>query len=155
MGLFSLFSKGAGRYLSEKDNERIVAAVRQAEQRTSGEIRVFFESRCRYVHAVDRAAEIFFGLNMNQTVLRNGVLVYVAFRDHQFAIFADEGIYKEMGAEYWNLEAKKMLSAFSKENHADGIISVINDIGEALHTHFPYDSHIDKNELPDDIVFGK
>jgi hypothetical protein len=28
------------------------------------------------------------------------------------------------------------------------------DIGDALHTHFPFDNDTDKNELPDDIVFG-
>jgi uncharacterized membrane protein len=28
-------------------------------------------------------------------------------------------------------------------------------IGEALTTHFPYDNDTDKNELPDQIVFGK
>jgi len=155
VGLFSRFNKGAAQYISKDDNERIVAAVRYAEQRTSGEVRVFFETRCRYVNPVDRAAEIFFGLKMDQTEQRNGVLVYVAFRDHQFAIFADEGIYKEMGTAYWNVEAKKMLEAFSKQDHVDGIVSVINDIGEALYQHFPYDREVDKNELPDDIVFGK
>jgi uncharacterized membrane protein len=154
VGLFSRFSKGAAHYISAQEKERIAAAVKHAEMRTSGEVRVFFETRCRYVHAVDRAAEIFFGLKMDKTEQRNGVLVYVAFRDHQFAIFADEGIYKEMGKDYWNVEAKKMLEAFSKNNYVDGIVSVINDIGEALHQHFPYDSEVDKNELPDDIVFG-
>jgi uncharacterized membrane protein len=155
VGLFSRFNKGAAQYISKGDNDRIVAAVRQAEQRTSGEVRVFFETRCRYVNPVDRAAEIFFGLKMDMTEQRNGVLVYVAFRDHQFAIFADEGIYKEMGANYWNAEANKMLQAFSTQNEVDGIVTVINDIGEALHQHFPYDKEVDKNELPDDIVFGK
>jgi uncharacterized membrane protein len=155
VSLFSRFSKGASQYISRDDNERIVAAVRHAEQRTSGEVRVFFETRCRYVNAVDRAAEIFFGLKMDLTEQRNGVLVYVAFRDHQFAIFADEGIYREMGKDYWNVEAKKMLHAFSHHDHIDGIVSVINNIGEALHQHFPYDRGVDKNELPDDIVFGK
>jgi len=31
----------------------------------------------------------------------------------------------------------------------------VNEIGEALHHHFPYDKAADKNELPDTIVFGK
>lgn len=155
VGFFSGFGKGASQYISKDDNDRIVSAVRQAEQRTSGEVRVFFETRCRFVNPVDRAAEIFFGLKMDLTEQRNGVLVYVAFRDHQFAIFADEGIYREMGKDYWNVEAKKMLEAFAKQDHVDGIVSVINDIGDALHLHFPYDRQVDRNELPDDIVFGK
>jgi uncharacterized membrane protein len=60
-----------------------------------------------------------------------------------------------MGAEYWNHEAKKMLGAFKKNSYAEGLLTVIEDIGLALQHHFPYDHQGDKNELPDDIVFGK
>jgi uncharacterized membrane protein len=155
VGLFPLFGKRAEQYISQQDNERIVAAVRQAELRTSGEVRVFFETRCRFVQAIDRAAEVFFGLQMEKTDLRNAVLVYVAFADHQFAIFADEGIYQKMGKEYWNLEAQKMLKEFSQQHYVEGIVQVVTDIGEVLQQHFPYDKEVDKNELPDNIVFGK
>ncbi len=92
---------------------------------------------------------------MDLTADRNAVLVYVAMRDHQFALFADEGIYREMGASYWDVEASKMLMAFKKESYADGIVTIIRDIGEALKEKFPFDKMEDKNELPDEIIFGK
>lgn len=156
MGLFSeIFSRDAARHFAPGEVESIVTAVREAEKRTSGEVRIFVESRCRYVDPLYRAAEIFFGYKMDVTLERNAVLVYVAMRDHQFAIFADEGIYKEMGKAYWDEEAKKMLQAFKLESYADGIVSIVNDIGYALKDHFPYDNKGDKNELPDDIIFGK
>lgn len=155
MSFFRRSTSSAARYISHSDNERIIDAIRAAEMRTSGEVRVFFESRCRFVNPIDRAAEVFFGLQMDHTHQRNGVLVYVAFKDRQFAIFADEGIYREMGADYWNAEAGKMLASFAKQDYVDGLVTVIYDIGEALQTHFPYDQKGDKNELPDDIVFGK
>ncbi len=155
MSFFRRSTSSAARYISHSDNERIIDAIRAAETRTSGEVRVFFESRCRFVNPIDRAAEVFFGLQMDHTHQRNGVLVYVAFKDRQFAIFADEGIYREMGADYWNTEAGKMLASFAKQDYVEGLITVIHDIGEALQTHFPYDQKGDKNELPDDIVFGK
>lgn len=155
MGAFSfLRPSGAQRYISASDNRRIVEAIRAAEQQTSGEVRVYLETRCRYVDPLDRAAELFFGLKMDHTHQRNGVLVYVAFRDRQFAVFADEGIFREMGADYWHAEAAKMLHAFRKEDYVDGLVQVIADVGEALQQHFPYDRAGDKNELPDDIVFG-
>jgi uncharacterized membrane protein len=47
-----------------------------------------------------------------------------------------------------------MLSSFGKQNYAEGIVKIITDIGEALITHFPYEKE-DRNELPDDIVFGR
>jgi uncharacterized membrane protein len=152
---FNIFSKRAEMHLAPGEAERIVEAVQKAEMQTSGEVRVFIESRCRYVDPMYRAAEIFFGLQMDRTAERNAVLVYVAMRDHQFAIFADEGIFKEMGEKYWNEEASKMLEAFKKESYADGLVTIINDIGAALAENFPYDRKGDKNELPDEIIFGK
>ena len=142
-------------FFTPEERQLIVDAVRYAEQRTSGEIRVFVESRCKYVDAIDQAAEIFFGLQMDQTVDRNAVLLYVAMKDHQLAIFADEGIYQKLGQEYWNDEIRIMISNFNRDDYASGIRQCVADIGEALYQHFPFDNKTDKNELPDDIVFGR
>jgi len=141
--------------LNEEENRLIVKAIRQAEKRTSGEVRVYVESRCRFMDAIDRAAELFFSLKMEKTDDRNAVLVYVALKDHQLAVFADEGIYKKAGPDYWNNVVKEMLSTFNKEDYAKGIAECVIQIGDALTTHFPYDNDTDKNELPDQIVFGK
>ena len=143
----------ARHFFPESDEQRIVEAIRNAERRTSGEIRVFVESRCRFVDSVDRAAEVFFGLKMEKTDDRNGVLLYVAMKDHQLAIFGDQGIHQKVGPEYWKAEVAKILGAFNAEHYVDGIIAIVGDIGEALSTHFPYTKD-DKNELPDNIVFG-
>ena len=105
--------------------------------------------------AIDRAKEIFAELKMYETADRNAVLVYVALKDKQLAVFGDEGIHSKLGNDYWNAEVRKMISKFNKENYADGIKEVVTDIGEALTQHFPYNNDTDKNELPDDIVFGK
>ena len=130
-------------------------AIRQAEQRTSGEVRLFIESHCHLVDALDRAKEIFFNLKMDQTAERNASLIYIAVKDHQVAVFGDEGIHQKVGQKYWEDEVNKMLLHFKKEHLVDGICQCIDDIGEALHTHFPYDRDTDKNELPDEIVFGR
>lgn len=140
--------------LNPEENHLIVKAIRQAEKRTSGEVRVFVESRCRYMDAIDRAAELFFSLKMEETEDRNAVLVYVALKDHQLAVFADQGIYQQTGAEYWDKVVTEMISSFNKSDYAKGIAECVIQIGEALTTHFPYDKDTDKNELPDQIVFG-
>lgn len=142
-------------FFSPDEQERIISAIRQAEQQTSGEIRVYTESRCRFVDPLDRAAEIFWGLKMDLTKDRNGVLVYVAMKDHQFAILADQGIHEKVGQAFWNQEVAVMTTHFKKAHPAEAIEAVVNDIGVALKTHFPYDRSNDKNELPDDMVFGK
>jgi len=142
-------------FFTDEEKQTIVDAVRSAEQRTSGEVRVFVESRCRYVNAIDRAVEIFENLKMQNTELRNATLVYVAIKDRQLAVFGDEGIHQKVGNEYWANQVMKMINAFNRDNIAEGIRQCVLNIGEALAMHFPYDRNTDKNELPDDIVFGK
>ncbi len=142
-------------FFTDEEKQSIIDAVRNAEQRTSGEVRVFVESRCRYVNAIDRAVEIFENLQMQKTELRNATLVYVATKDKQLAVFGDEGIHQKVGNEYWANEVVKMINAFNRDNIAEGIRQCVLNIGEALATHFPYDRSTDKNELPDDIVFGR
>jgi uncharacterized membrane protein len=153
MSLFSLFRKKD--FFSEEEKQQIIEAVRNAERMTSGEVRVFVENRCSYMDAIDRAKEIFAELKMYETHARNAVLVYVALKDKQLAVFGDEGIHSKLGNEYWNTEVKKMIDNFNKENYAEGIKQVVEDIGEALTQLFPYNNDTDKNELPDDIIFGK
>ena len=152
MSFFRLFP--TKNLFSSQENERIIEAIRSAEQQTSGEIRIYIESRCRFVDPLDRAAEIFWSLKMDHTRHRNSVLLYVAIRDHQFAIFADQGIHQKLGNEFWKKEVDEMSRHFRQNHYLDAILLVIKAIGEALHEHFPYDPNLDKNELPDDIVFG-
>jgi uncharacterized membrane protein len=145
--------RNAQSHFSPADEERVVAAIREAEARTSGEIRVYIESRCRFVDAVDRAMELFFQLQMDRTQDRNGVLIYLAMKDRQLAVFGDEGIHRKVGTAFWNTEVAKILSAFREDRKVDGLVTIVRDIGEALVQHFPYHQE-DRNELPDNLVFG-
>lgn len=142
-------------FFPKEESDLIVQSIRNAEKQTSGEIRVFVESKCRFIDALDRAAEIFSELKMENTQNRNAVLVYVALKDKQLALYGDAGIHEKLGDTYWNEVVKKMISHFNKENYAEGISNCITEIGEALHQNFPYDLQTDKNELPDEIIFGK
>jgi uncharacterized membrane protein len=142
-------------FFSPAEKNQIVAAIREAEQQTSGELRVYIESRCRFVDPLDRAAEIFWLLKMEHTEARNAVLVYIAIRDRQLAILGDKGIHEKVGEVFWNQEVNKIISQFRRVGYADAIVKMILDIGAALKFHFPFDRKTDVNELPDDIVFGR
>lgn len=154
MGIFP-FSKKNPVFFTAEENGKILEAIRAGEQRTSGEIRVYIESRNPYVNTLERAAEIFYKLEMDETKNRNGVLLYIAMKDHEVALFGDEGIYKAVGQDYWNIEMKEMLGHFRDNHLVDGIVNCIHHIGESLHSYFPFCSVEDRNELPDEIVFGK
>lgn len=154
VGLFDFLKRKPKDFFTDAEEQLVVDAIRQAERRTSGEVRVFVESRCRFVDAIDRAAEVFWTLKMDKTDNRNATLVYVALKDHQLAVFGDEGIHAKVTSAFWNEEVRKMLSHFKKGDIPQGIAQIVADIGAALHTYFPYDEKTDKNELPDEIVFG-
>jgi uncharacterized membrane protein len=142
-------------FFSKEEKNKIVSAIREAEQQTSGEIRVYVESHCRFVEALDRAAEVFTLLKMGETTGHNAVLIYLAVRDRQLAIFGDSAIHEKVGEEFWLKEVIHMLTHFQESHYADATVKVILDIGSALKFHFPYDRQTDVNELPDDIVFGR
>ncbi|MDB5201721.1 MAG: hypothetical protein JWQ27_1130 [Ferruginibacter sp.] len=150
----SLFSKKK-EFFTAEENQLIVQAIRNCESRTSGEIRVYMEAKNPYVDPLERAAEIFAGLKMHLTDHRNGVLLYIAVKHKELALFGDTGIYEKLGKEFWNEEVRKMISNFSKDNLTEGIVQCVYEVGEALHQAFPYIATEDKNELPDEIVFGK
>ncbi len=151
--MFSIFGKKVNHFFSPEENQRIVAAIRDAERVTSGEIRIYVESHCRFMDPVDRAVELFYGLKMEKTEQRNGVLLYIATKDHQLALYGDEGIHQKVGNDFWNAEVKQILNAFNAAHFADGVIQIVKEVGEALQAHFPYTADTDKNELPDEIVF--
>lgn len=141
-------------FFAEEEKEKIVKAIRRAEKLTSGEVRVYIESRCRYVNPMDRALEIFARLNMHKTKDKNGVLLYIALKDKQFAICGDEGIHAKVGDHFWQSQAQNLIDHFQRGEWVKGIEQCVLEIGWALQQYFPYESD-DKNELPDDIVFGK
>jgi len=142
-------------FFTEEEKQQLIEAIQKAEQRTSGEVRLFIESKCKFMDALDRAHQIFYQLKMYETELRNATLIYVAVKDRQAAVFGDEGIHQKVGGKYWEDVVSKMLLHFREQKLADGICQGINDLGEALVFYFPFNKETDKNELPDDLIFGR
>lgn len=137
---------------SDKELEQIQDAVEAAERFTSGEIRICVEKSCKEP-VLDRAANYFNELGMDKTALRNGVLIYIATEDHQFAIIGDAGINKLVPPNFWESTKDAMLEQFKAGNLTEGIITGVSLAGQQLKTYFPYQDD-DINELPDHIVFG-
>jgi uncharacterized membrane protein len=122
------------RFLSEKDEEEIVDAIREAEQKTSGEIRVHIERH------TDK--DVF---------VQNGVLIYLAIDDRNFVILGDKGINDVVPEDFWETTKDLMVSHFKKGNFKQGLIDGILLAGKQLQNHFPWDPDSDVNELPDKI----
>ena len=137
--------------LNREEDHRIVKAIKQAEKNTSGEIKVHIENHCKG-NVEERSIFVFNRLKLNKTKLRNGVLIYLAVKDHKFAILGDEGINKVVEDGFWNDVKDLMQSRFKENRFADGLEEGIMRCGEKLKTFFPYQSD-DTNEIPDNISY--
>jgi uncharacterized membrane protein len=112
---------------------------------------VHIENRCGG-NVEKRSLVVFKHLKLNETKLRNGVLIYLAIKDHKFAILGDEGINNVVEDGFWNDVKDLMLSHFKEGRFVEGLEQGIMRCGEKLKTYFPYQSD-DINEIPDDISY--
>lgn len=141
----------ARNFFSAAEQEEIIKTIHLAEELTSGEMKVHLEEHCG-VDAFKRAVEVFQKLQLQKTQLRNAVLFYIAVKDHQFAIVADEGINKKVPDGFWDEVKEGMQIEFSKNRFYYGIIQAIEQTGEQLKQYFPL-SQNDRNELSNEISF--
>lgn len=153
--MFSWFRKNKS-LLSKEIQEAVVLAIAANEKKSRGEMRVYVESHCNMVNPIDRCEQIFVQLKMHETKERNGVLLYLAIKDRQFAIVGDEGINQKVGGnQYWDYIAMKLKEHFGAGNIKEGICYCIDEIGQSLGKYYPDNGNENMNELPDEIVFGK
>jgi len=139
-------------FLTKEEEQEIVSAIGIAEKNTSGEIRVHIEKE-NSIAPLDRAMEVFRKLQMENTRERNGVIIYVAVKSKQFAIYGDKGINEKVGHDFWDCTKDVMANQFKNGNFKQGLIDSILRAGEQLKTHFPYQDN-DTNELSNEISRG-
>lgn len=141
-------------FLTTDQQQRIVDAIGAAERRTSGEIRVHIEPKCKSADPVKRAVKVFDALRMYETRERNGVLIYVAYESRKFAIIGDCGINNHVPDGFWDEERDTLLKSLKDGNAADGICQVIAQVGENLAEYFPWTPD-DINEQSDEISYSE
>jgi uncharacterized membrane protein len=139
-------------FLTSREEQDIVEAIRVAELNTSGEIRVHIEKTSNG-DALNRALEVFYTLKMENTKAQNGVLIYVAVEDKSFVIYGDKGINDVVADDFWDSTKNLIQSHFKTGHFKQGLVEGILMSGEQLKKYFPYtDSDID--ELPNEISKG-
>ncbi|WP_405384037.1 TPM domain-containing protein [Maribacter sp. LLG6340-A2] len=139
-------------FLTQTEEQEIVEAIIQAENNTSGEIRVHIEAHTTKDH-YERAKEVFHLLKMDNTKQENGVLLYVAVNDRKFVICGDKGIDKVVPADFWQTTKDTIQNHFTKGAYKEGIIAGILMAGLELKEHFPWQTD-DTNELSNEISKG-
>lgn len=136
-------------FLDRIDEAALLAAVKEAESRTSGEVRVFVSRRrLRGGDVTARAAAEFHRLDMDTTEDRNAVLFYVVPQDCAFAVIGDEAVHERCGQDFWTDTARALEKDFSAGRFTEGLVSAIRRAADLLAEHFPRRGD-DRNELPD------
>jgi uncharacterized membrane protein len=138
-------------FLRELEHDRIVRAIKEAEAKTSGQIRVFLQRGKFEEDAIERAQKKFFQLGMQKTAERNAVLIFVAPRAQKFAVIGDEGVHQKCGEKFWQQLVARMREHFLREDFTQALLEAIESVGQVLARHFPRTGPL-QNELPDEIV---
>jgi uncharacterized membrane protein len=139
-------------FLTQAEEQEIVAAICIAEKNTSGEIRVHLE-KTTTISAENRAIQVFNELKMYNTKDSNGVLIYVAVENKLFAICGDSGINKVVPDNFWESSKMTIANNFQRGKFKQGLIDGILLAGEQLKHYFPFEKD-DTNELPNEISKG-
>ena len=138
------------KFIQRIHHDTIVAAIREAELKTSGEIRVFISHKTVEDPVVAAQAE-FMRMGMGRTQHRNAVLIFVAPRARKFAVIGDDGVHSKCGGAFWRELADLMTDYFRKSEFTRGIIHGVQKAGELLAEHFPRQPD-DRNQLPDQVA---
>jgi uncharacterized membrane protein len=141
------------KFLRELEHDRIVKAIKDAEAKTSGQIRVFLQRGKFEEDALVRAQRKFLQMGMEKTRERNAVLIFIAPRAQKFAVIGDEGVHKKCGEKFWTDLVARMREHFLREDFTQALVEAITATGELLASHFPK-TGATTNELPDEIVEG-
>lgn len=137
-------------FLTSDEEQSVVEAIRQAEARTSGEIRVVITSR--WVLRPERhAARLFAKLGMVRTAGRNGALITLFTRRRRFVILGDSGLNAVVEPGYWERLASEMGGHLREGRKVEALHAAIRSLADTMAAHWPPDPERNPDELPNDL----
>jgi uncharacterized membrane protein len=125
------------------DHDRVVSAIRAAEEKTSGDIRVLM-ARHKVADPVVAAQNYFNSEGMANSPHRNGILIFVAPVSRRFAVIGDLAVHEKCGDAFWTSLAQAMEGYFRSGDFTAGLVHGIERAGELLAKTFPRS----KNDSP-------
>ena len=140
-------------FLSKLEHDRIVQAIREAEAKTSGQIRVYIQRGKLKVRSLSPRNENF----TNSACIKTASATPCSFSSRRARTSlpwsATKAIHEKCGEKFWQKLIDSMRLHFKNESFSDALVEAIKEAGKALATHFPKGSTTG-NELPDEIVEG-
>lgn len=141
-------------FLSKQDLKDIAEAIREAEQKTSGEIRVGIRQKRakkeKSLSVEHMARQEFVRLNMMKTKERTGILIFILTESREFYVLADEHINEKVAPRSWESVADAMAAKFARKEFRQGLLEAVQTVGDHLAAHFPAKPS-DKDELSNEV----
>ncbi len=116
-------------------HEAIAEAIRKAEAKTTGCIRLVVSPR-HVDDVVQMAQAEFFKLGMDRSPGRNGVLIFVAPRSRRFAVIGDQAVHALCGDRFWQELTLVMSQYFQRGDFSGGLAHGLECAGELMAQHF-------------------
>ncbi|MBW0144656.1 TPM domain-containing protein [Sphingomicrobium clamense] len=98
-----------------------------------------------------RAIDIYKAGAERRTIGRTGILIYLSMGEHRAEIIHDDAITEVVDEETWGEAMVALLVPVKEGRIVDGIVAVIEEIGDVLAIHFPKTSE-NTNEIPDKLI---
>src|SRR5271156_4211533 len=105
-------------FINALDESRILAAIRAAEAKTTGQIRAFVSKR-NCPDPVAAAQKHFKALGMGKTKHHNAILLFVAPTSRTFAIYGDTAIHARCGPDFWTALRDDMTTHLKDGRYTD------------------------------------
>lgn len=139
-------------YLSNIQMTALVQAIQEAEDFSTGEIRVHIDSSAKDESA-KTAFEVFMNLGMDKTIDRNAVLFHVNFEHKYLTIIGDKGIHGKVKQKFWDQLHDETTRAFAEGKYFEGLKNAVLETGKELKKFFPIQGD-NPNELHNEITFS-
>ncbi len=155
-GMRHLFSPPwtVGSHFGSGALDRIEAVVTESELRHGAEIRVVIEASLSFVDVVwhnrkprERAVQVFSDLQVWDTELNNGILIYLLLADHDVEIVADRGASQQVPAAVWEQAVTLVRDSCAAGQVEQGVEAAVRFLGDALAQAFAPEAR-NPDELP-------
>lgn len=149
-----------GNFLSREEIEKVNSAVKNAEKKTAGEIKIVVVQKStegdlpldQTIEKVrERARKEFFELGLDHTRDNTGVIILISLDERQVVVFGGQAIYEKIEAGEWIEHVRVIIDGIKSGAPAVGIIEAVKQIGELLAEHLPIKPD-DIDEISNEIV---
>lgn len=145
----------ARRAVPRRDRETITEAVRDAERRTSAQIKVVVEASLHITDVIrgqtarERALEVFGLERVWDTRENNGILLYVLLSEHAAEVVVDRGFNDIVSDQEWQRICSILEHNAKQDGLGQAIVLAVKEVAEIALKHFPPSGG--PNELPDEV----